>query len=307
MRWRRGGRCRTTKWGRGNRPVVNVTWDDATAYAQWLSAVTGESYRLPSEAEWEYAARAGTETAYSWGDELGTNKANCDGCGSRWDDDEETAPVGSFAPNAWGLHDMHGNVWEWTGNCWNEGYAGAPADGSAWTDGHCGRRVVRGGSYQGLGNVIVWPGGRVARGGSWHTSPSFLRTANHSKGVTWASSSRTSATAAVFEWRGCLPLESSPLYLFSGGSKEACPLSELFSNFRILRALMNDSGNKTSTHRNSGAARPGAAVETGPALESHYRFLNWLIPAVGCFHAQPEIPAGRPHSDIGPGRSRTID
>ena len=105
-------------WGRGRRPVINVSWADAVAYTIWLSAETGRRYRLPSEAEWEYAARAGTVTAYSWGHGIGRNRANCRGCGSRWDD-EQTAPVGTFEPNGWGLHDVHGNVWEWTRDCWN--------------------------------------------------------------------------------------------------------------------------------------------------------------------------------------------
>ena len=83
-------------WGRGRRPVINVSWDDAVAYTQWLSSQTGVSYRLPSEAEWEYAARAGSMTRYSWGNDIGRNRANCDGCGSQWDD-RQTAPVGSFS------------------------------------------------------------------------------------------------------------------------------------------------------------------------------------------------------------------
>ena len=133
-------------WGRGRRPVVNVSWQDAQEYVAWLSSQAGAWYRLPSEAEWEYAARAGTTTAYSWGNEVGNNRANCDGCGSQWDN--MTAPVGSFGANAWGLHDMHGNVSEWTEDCWYSSYAGAPADGSAWTVvGDCGRRVWRGGSF----------------------------------------------------------------------------------------------------------------------------------------------------------------
>ena len=150
--------ARDSDWGRGRRPVINVSWDDAQRYVQWLSRKTGKAYRLPSESEWEYAARAGTETAYSWGDEIGVNRANCGGCGSRWDGDR-TAPVGSFAANPWGLHDMHGNVWEWTQDCWNDNYQGAPADGSAWESGDC-----------------SW---RVLRGGSWRSSkPSYLRAAN---------------------------------------------------------------------------------------------------------------------------------
>ena len=136
-------------WGRVGRPVINVSWEDATAYAAWLSAETGEQYRLPSEAEWEYAARAGTTDAYSWGSDIGRNRANCYDCGSRWDR-EQTAPAGSFPANAWGLHDMHGNVAEWVEDCWHDSYARAPTDGSAWTRGaDCGRRVFRGGSWGG--------------------------------------------------------------------------------------------------------------------------------------------------------------
>ena len=133
-------------WGRGRRPVINVSWDDATEYAAWLSAETGKRYRLATEAEWEYAARAGSTTEYSWGNDIGSNRANCDNedCGDQW---VYTAPVGSFSANAWGLHDMHGNVWEWVQDCWNKSYVGAPTDGSAWTSGECGRRVIRGGSW----------------------------------------------------------------------------------------------------------------------------------------------------------------
>jgi len=110
-------------WGRGNRPVINVSWYDATAYAEWLSEETGKQYRLPTEAQWEYGARAGTETEYWWGNEIGTNRANCDGCGSRWDD-KQTAPVGSFAPNPFGLYDTAGNVWEWTCSEYESRYSG---------------------------------------------------------------------------------------------------------------------------------------------------------------------------------------
>ena len=133
-------------WGRGRRPAINVSWNDAQAYVAWLSSRTGAEYRLLSESEWEYVARAGSSTAYSWGDGIGSNRANCDGCGSRWDN-SQTAPVGSFAANAFGVHDMHGNVWEWVEDCWNDSYAGAPADGSVWLSGECNRRVLRGGSW----------------------------------------------------------------------------------------------------------------------------------------------------------------
>ena len=142
-------------WGRGRRPVINVNWHDAKAYAAWLSEQTGKRYRLPSESEWEYAARSGTETAYSWGDEIGVNRANCDGSGSEWSD-KQTSPVGSFEPNAFGLYDMHGNVWEWVEDCWHDNYEGAPSDGSAWTSGgNSNRAVVRGGSWSVIRGVCV--------------------------------------------------------------------------------------------------------------------------------------------------------
>jgi formylglycine-generating enzyme required for sulfatase activity len=132
-------------WGRGQQPVINVSWNDATAYVTWLSKKTGKPYRLLSEAEYEYAARAGTTTAYPWGDTIDTNKANCNGCGSQWDN-KQTAPVGSFAANAFGLYDMVGNVWEWTQDCYHS-YNGTPTNGTAWTKGDCSNRVLRGGSW----------------------------------------------------------------------------------------------------------------------------------------------------------------
>jgi formylglycine-generating enzyme required for sulfatase activity len=134
--------------GRGTRPVINISWDHAQQYVAWLAKMTGRPYRLLSEAEWEYAARAGTTTAYSWGDELGKNNANCNGCGSEWDG-RQTAPVGSFAPNPFGLYDMHGNVWEWVQDCLHADYEGAPTDGSPWLEGNCNERVIRGGSWIG--------------------------------------------------------------------------------------------------------------------------------------------------------------
>ena len=102
--------------------MINVSWDDAQRYVAWLSRITGKTYRLLTEAEYEYAARAGTQTAYPWGDEIGGNNANCAGCGSRWDV-AQTAPVGSFAPNKFGLYDMVGNVWEWVEDCLHEDYS----------------------------------------------------------------------------------------------------------------------------------------------------------------------------------------
>ena len=135
------------RWGRGKRPVIHVSWEDVQSYVRWLSARTGKTYRLLSEAEWEYVARAGTETAYSWGDIIGVNRTNCRGCGGAWDGKEQTAPVGSFAANAWGVYDMHGNVWEWVQDCYNGSYEGTPADGSAWESEECGRRIWRGGAW----------------------------------------------------------------------------------------------------------------------------------------------------------------
>lgn len=133
-------------WGRGNRPVIDVSWNEIQAYLAWLSRKTGKRYRLPSEAEWEYAARAGSEAAYWWGDAVGSGNANCESCGSRWDN-KQTAPVGSFKPNRFGLYDVHGNVYEWGADCWHDNYKSAPPDGSAWTTGECKYRVLRGGSW----------------------------------------------------------------------------------------------------------------------------------------------------------------
>jgi formylglycine-generating enzyme required for sulfatase activity/NAD(P)-dependent dehydrogenase (short-subunit alcohol dehydrogenase family) len=127
-------------------PVVKITWGQAQAYAEWLSRKSGQSYRLPSEAEFEYAARAGTTTKYWWGDDVGVNRAVCDGCGSSWDA-VRTAPVGSFGANPFGLTDVIGNVFHWTLDCWNPDYEQAPVDGSAWLTGDCEQHVIRGGSW----------------------------------------------------------------------------------------------------------------------------------------------------------------
>ena len=140
---------RDSGWGRDRRPVINILWRDATEYAKWLSEQTGRRYRLPSEAEWEYAARGGRETAYWWGKQLLKAMANCNGCGSQWDN-KQTSPVGSFKPNPFGLYDTSGNVWEWIEDCWHDNYNRAPADASAWTEasgGDCKQRVLRGGSW----------------------------------------------------------------------------------------------------------------------------------------------------------------
>lgn len=140
-------------WGRAKRPVVNVSWDDAKAYLAWLSRKTGKTYRLLSEAEREYVARAGTTTPFWTGSTISTSEANYDGNytyggGSKGEYRRQTVPVDSFQPNPWGLYQVHGNVWEWTEDCWNNSYDGAPTDGSAWTGGNCNRRVLRGGSWR---------------------------------------------------------------------------------------------------------------------------------------------------------------
>jgi formylglycine-generating enzyme required for sulfatase activity len=140
-------------WGRDRQPVINVSWNDAQHYVAWLSKITSKTYRLLSEAEYEYAARAGTQMAYPWGDKTGTNNANCSGCGSKWDA-TQTAPVGSFMPNQFGLHDMVGNVWEWVEDCPHEDYGQAPVDGSAWMTGDCGHHRLRGGSWASVSDEI---------------------------------------------------------------------------------------------------------------------------------------------------------
>ena len=137
-------------FGRGERPVILVSREDAQAYAAWLSRLTGKPFRLPSEAEWEYAARAGSRTKYPWGGEVGRGNANCDGCGSRWDD-ARTAPVGSFPANRFGVHDAIGNVYEWVEDCGGYSYDGAPSDGAVREpDGPCTQRMMRGGSWLSL-------------------------------------------------------------------------------------------------------------------------------------------------------------
>ena len=145
--WRSPGYSQTD-----DDPVVCVGHEDAKAYTGWLGRETGHGYRLPSEAEWEYAARAGTTTPFHFGRTISTDQANYDGNytyggGRKGVYRERTVPVGSFPSNAFGLHDVHGNVWEWVEDCWNESYADAPSDSNVWTAGDCVRRVLRGGSW----------------------------------------------------------------------------------------------------------------------------------------------------------------
>jgi formylglycine-generating enzyme required for sulfatase activity len=149
-------------WGRGRRPVIYVSWSDTKAYLAWLSRKTGKPYRLLSEAEREYVARAGTRTPFWWGASISTDQANYNGNftygnGPRGEYRQQTVPVDFFSPNPWGLYQVHGNVWEWTEDCWNDTYDKAPNDGTAWTSGDCSRRVHR--------------------GGSWFGGPSFVRAA----------------------------------------------------------------------------------------------------------------------------------
>lgn len=126
-----------------NHPVVNVSWNDAQAYIDWLNKKSGEHYRLPKEIEWEYAARAGTKTAYYWGDDIGKANATCNDCGNAWDGDS-TSPIGTFPANAWGLFDMSGNVAQWMQDCFVENSANTSRDNAA---GECKSRVIRGGSW----------------------------------------------------------------------------------------------------------------------------------------------------------------
>lgn len=141
-------------WGRGQQPAANVTRLDALALIEWINKETGRKFRLPTEAEWEYAARAGTDTAFPWGDTITRDQANygptdccAKGVGAFGNDKwENSSPVGSFIPNPWGFHDIIGNVWEWTADCWNDSFEGAPTDGSAWMEGDCARGPLRGGS-----------------------------------------------------------------------------------------------------------------------------------------------------------------
>ena len=129
-------------WGRGQRPVISVSWNDAQSYVKWLSNKTGKRYRLLSESEWEYVARAGTETPFYFGRTISPNQANYNRIYQA-----RTVEAGSFPSNEYELHDVHGNVDEWVQDCWNDSYLGAPTDGSAWTSGDCSGRVLRGGSW----------------------------------------------------------------------------------------------------------------------------------------------------------------
>jgi formylglycine-generating enzyme required for sulfatase activity len=154
-------------WGRGKQPVIEVNWPGAKSYAAWLSKTTGKTYRLLSESEWEYAARAGTTTPFWWGSSISTSQANYVGTktynnGRKGEYRQRTVPVDSFAPNGFGLYNVHGNVWQWVEDCYANNYDGAATDGSARTSGDCTKRVLR--------------------GGSWDLTPESLRAATRARG-----------------------------------------------------------------------------------------------------------------------------
>ncbi|WP_442856503.1 SUMF1/EgtB/PvdO family nonheme iron enzyme [Burkholderia sp. WSM2230] len=135
-------------------PARDLSWDDAQQYVQWLARTTGKPYRLPTEAEWEYAVRGGTTTAYWWGDQMRKGNANCKDCGEPWHKEGPEA-AGSFAANPYGLYDMNGSVWEWTADCWHNSYQSAPVDGRAWENPGCDMRVIRGGSWREGGGYML--------------------------------------------------------------------------------------------------------------------------------------------------------
>ena len=253
-------------WGRGRRPVIDVSWEDAVAYTEWLSAYTGKRYRLPSEAEWEYAARAGTTTKYSWGNEIGRGRANCDGCGSQWDGEEDGAG-GFVRPQCLGPL-RHAR------ECVGVG-AGLL------------ERQLRGGAggRLGLGERRLWAS-RVARRLVDQHGPGSLRAVNrHGRFSTGEPYVRSSVSVLP----GRLPLESLRLYLMGGpgghcppgGFCLACGFSRQGAKGRQVRnwrAILNEESTRQPRVRSGDRSR-----ETGPALESHFRFLAWLVPTVERF------------------------
>ena len=145
--------CDYVPVGSDDAPVANVSWNDAHQFVEWLSKITQKEYRLPSEAEWEYATRGGTQTKYWWGDQLKSDLANCKGCATAYDS-TQPLKVGSFKPNPFGLHDMGGNVDQWVEDCWHKDYQGAPIDGSAWIEKNCASHVIRSGSWKNDMNYV---------------------------------------------------------------------------------------------------------------------------------------------------------
>ena len=149
--------CSYAPAGRDDAPVTNLSWTDAQQYVEWLSKVAQKPFRLPTEAEWEYAARGGTKSKFWWGDQLQVAMANCKGCSEPYET-SHPSKVGSFKPNPFGLYDMGGNVHQWVADCWHNNYQGAPSDGSAWVENDCSSRVIR--------------------SGSWKNDPSYVRSSN---------------------------------------------------------------------------------------------------------------------------------
>jgi formylglycine-generating enzyme required for sulfatase activity len=149
--------CTFVPTGKDDAPVANLSWTDAQQFVEWLSKVTQKPFRLPSEAEWEYAARSGTRTKFWWGDQLQADTANCKGCNEPYDT-SQPLKVGSLRPNPFGLYDMGGNIDQWVDDCWHKNYQGAPSDGSAWVDNNCVSHVIR--------------------SGSWKNDPSYVRPSN---------------------------------------------------------------------------------------------------------------------------------
>jgi formylglycine-generating enzyme required for sulfatase activity/class 3 adenylate cyclase len=145
--------CDYVPVGNDDAPVANLSWNDARQFVEWLSKVTLKEYRLPSEAEWEYAARGGTQTKYWWGDQLRSDLAYCKGCVAAYDS-TQPLKVGSFRPNPFGLHDMGGNIDQWVEDCWHKDYQGAPIDGSAWIEKNCASHVIRSGSWKNDTNYV---------------------------------------------------------------------------------------------------------------------------------------------------------
>ena len=194
-------------FGRRQRPVINETWDQAKRYVAWLSRMTGKPYRLLTEAEYEYAARAGTQTAYPWGHKISKGNANCDSCGSQWDGRRKSAPVGSSPPNPFDIYDMVGNVWQWLEDCFHPTYDNGPTDGLAWTAGCPDDRQ------------------RVGRGASWDANPSLLRSATRSRGNAGIRSNVVGFSAL----RGRLTASTAPAF----GAAEAGNLSMACTRRRL--------------------------------------------------------------------------
>jgi formylglycine-generating enzyme required for sulfatase activity len=212
-------------WGRGNRPVINVSWDDAVAYAEWLSQKTGKHYRLPTEEEWEFSARAGSTTYYSWGDGIGVNNANCNGCGSQWDG-VQTAPVGSFQSNQFGLFDMYGNLLEFTSSC-------KPLEKD-----ECGLRAVRGGAWHSTPNNLRWNSLNLSSTSfhSHYTGFRLVQDLSTQASSSTSSSSRSSESSANKSFSS---INSSSLMNSSSSARSALQSSNSSTNSSASQTALN--------------------------------------------------------------------